>query len=76
MSLPARGAWIEIIASAIALASNSSLPARGAWIEIDRKALERGQRLSLPARGAWIEIRSCPSVIVAKYVAPREGSVD
>ena len=35
MSLPARGAWIEIgVGSCFAVAVAVSLPARGAWIEI------------------------------------------
>ena len=34
MSLPARGAWIEIAAQCMASGSLMSLPARGAWIEI------------------------------------------
>ena len=33
-SLPARGVWIEIITTAIDVASARSLPARGVWIEI------------------------------------------
>ena len=34
LSLPARGAWIEIIIYPIRVYVNRSLPARGAWIEI------------------------------------------
>ena len=34
MSLPARGAWIEIAVIRADISSFSSLPARGAWIEI------------------------------------------
>ena len=34
MSLPARGAWIEIYIMPAHLIIISSLPARGAWIEI------------------------------------------
>ena len=34
-SLPARGAWIEIILSRTKRTSKPSLPARGAWIEIE-----------------------------------------
>ena len=33
-SLPARGAWIEIIALAAENTETLSLPARGAWIEM------------------------------------------
>ena len=34
MSLPMRGAWIEILSSCFFISSNLSLPMRGAWIEI------------------------------------------
>ena len=34
MSLPVRGAWIEIGFMAGKIAQNASLPVRGAWIEI------------------------------------------
>ena len=34
MSLPVRGAWIEINASAQSSIADWSLPVRGAWIEI------------------------------------------
>jgi len=57
MSLPARGAWIEISISIRPLALLLSLPARGAWIEIGYKKISaRTIKSSLPARGAWIEI--------------------
>ncbi len=57
LSLPVRGAWIEIKVLAIWLSSILSLPVRGAWIEIrlDR-ARRRAVWASLPVRGAWIEI--------------------
>ena len=34
MSLPARGAWIEMEMPVCRAAVSASLPARGAWIEI------------------------------------------
>ena len=34
MSLPTRGAWIEISVVEYASSTESSLPTRGAWIEI------------------------------------------
>ena len=44
-SLPARGAWIEIVLQIFdALVNGRSLPARGAWIEI-RFYLELGGAL-------------------------------
>ena len=38
VSLPARGAWIEIPGPAVPFAWRRSLPARGAWIEILSKS--------------------------------------
>ena len=58
MSLPARGAWIEILKPAYFISgASSSFPARGAWIEMtwDGVTVIDGDK-SLPARGAWIEI--------------------
>ena len=37
LSLPARGAWIEIFVPPPLLDVLASLPARGAWIEIRKK---------------------------------------
>ena len=34
MSLPVRGAWIEITAYELYFAPETSLPVRGAWIEM------------------------------------------
>ena len=34
LSLPSRGAWIEILLNAVASLTARSLPSRGAWIEI------------------------------------------
>ena len=59
-SLPARGAWIEIIFVSTYTALPKSLPARGAWIEMQaRNRAQVGSRMSLPARGAWIEMPFC-----------------
>ena len=57
LSLPARGAWIEMPMRDIASVSRyASLPARGAWIEITMSKPNEHWLTSLPARGAWIEI--------------------
>ena len=57
MSLPTRGAWIEILADQlIANGVTVSLPTRGAWIEIISDYNKFMTELSLPTRGAWIEI--------------------
>ena len=77
MSLPARGAWIEILACLASRRPVWSLPARGAWIEIPKVESESKFRfMSLPARGAWIEMvyKQLPRRI--GIVAPRTGSVD
>ena len=56
MSLPSRGAWIEILLTSQDVCEALSLPSRGAWIEIAIQEAERVGTLSLPSRGAWIEI--------------------
>ena len=56
LSLPTRGAWIEIIRAAFQLVFQESLPTRGAWIEIAFFGLRFLRKGSLPTRGAWIEI--------------------
>ena len=77
MSLPARGAWIEIARPHWTSPKDRSLPARGAWIEMaNYTILIRLLAGSLPARGAWIEIEAVISPETLALVAPREGSVD
>ena len=60
MSLPMRGAWIEIHFGVVSPDSRLSLPMRGAWIEIMLCAWRSWSFLSLPMRGAWIEITPGP----------------
>ena len=76
MSLPARGAWIEIVKRSWAVLKYSSLPARGAWIEMSRVPFCVITLTSLPARGAWIEILNFLATPRYFGVAPRKGSVD
>ena len=61
MSLPVRGAWIEIGARVSIDSMRLSLPVRGAWIEI-YVFVDLSEHLegSLPVRGAWIEIYQKP----------------
>ena len=59
MSLPSRGAWIEILASPGMRKHPWSLPSRGAWIEILYLACAWYPYASLPSRGAWIEMLPC-----------------
>ena len=57
LSLPVRGAWIEMLHTVGCPHHALSLPVRGAWIEIVVfAAYYRNWRKSLPVRGAWIEI--------------------
>ena len=58
MSLPVRGAWIEIRRKRKSCGTASrSLPVRGAWIEISaHRGTSRTRSRSLPVRGAWIEM--------------------
>ena len=76
LSLPARGAWIEIGYQGVIYIRIPSLPARGAWIEISKSKCAATWDGSLPARGAWIEIISRRAEIAIHSVAPRTGSVD
>ena len=77
MSLPVRGAWIEILSSGGLSRSAMSLPVRGAWIEIVWKyPCILPCDPSLPVRGAWIEILYTELEKVGWKVAPCEGSVD
>ena len=76
VSLPSRGAWIEIISTAALLTKIMSLPSRGAWIEIIRIPHAAVEDMSLPSRGAWIEIKATNSKGLAVGVAPLAGSVD
>ena len=77
VSLPVRGAWIEIICLMLdRILSAMSLPVRGAWIEIASSGGLQICNQSLPVRGAWIEITSTSLSMSSASVAPRAGSVD
>ena len=76
MSLPVRGAWIEIKPLVDFILRNVSLPVRGAWIEITKPSRTRRKPSSLPVRGAWIEISPIHARYRVTIVAPRAGSVD
>ena len=53
MSLPVRGAWIEIAFEVKhAQHADKSLPVRGAWIEICHTRLARHHRLVAPRAGS------------------------
>ena len=61
MSLPMRGAWIEILRLLSDARLCLSLPMRGAWIKINAPGAARIREVSLPRRGAWIEM-ACSSL--------------
>ena len=57
MSLPVRGAWVEMGLTAHMASGGKSLPVRGAWVEMRTSFWDVPMMLmSLPVRGAWVEI--------------------
>ena len=77
MSLPSRGAWIEMVLFAARLMRSSVAPLTGS---VDRNIGAtrwcKGAGTSLPSRGAWIEIRRADGPLPLWAVAPLTGSVD
>ena len=77
MSLPSRGAWIEIYLPPSRLNLRNGRSPRG-----ERGLKFQGQKVvhfrvrSLPSRGAWIEIATAWSLSSWSTVAPLAGSVD
>ena len=76
VSLPSRGAWIEIKRFGGPHGRGKSLPSRGAWIEIRLLRSSGAGYGSLPSRGAWIEMPRRKWCVSAANVAPLTGSVD
>ena len=76
VSLPTRGAWIEIQTAEKRHQRSKSLPTRGAWIEMEKMKQRNMQWRSLPTRGAWIEITILFRALTTSEVAPHTGSVD
>ena len=77
MSLPVRGAWIEIgypVEDDMVLYRRSPCGERG--LKYLFEGDDCGHDASLPVRGAWIEIERCAMVLRYSAVAPRAGSVD
>ena len=75
MSLPVRGAWIEIPPIRGRSTSLMSLPVRGAWIEIllfFRRVPTNAT--SLPVRGAWIEMADTPTPAPERASLPVRGA--
>ena len=52
LSLPVRGAWIEIACDPPRLAPLGSLPVRGAWIEIHEQNLDWAYKSVAPRAGS------------------------
>ena len=52
MSLPVRGAWIEIANTGATADSVTSLPVRGAWIEMSRGIAEPLRGVVAPRAGS------------------------
>ena len=52
MSLPMRGAWIEIIGLSSLIWASRSLPMRGAWIEIVQSGNQACQKNVAPHAGS------------------------
>ena len=74
VSLPVRGAWIEMMRRFRNARSLRSLPVRGAWIEM-RPLIDGGRGiLSLPVRGAWIEIPSISTLCHSPPSLPVRGA--
>ena len=77
LSLPSRGAWIEIFKNFNSGRARMSLPSRGAWIEMET-ALRCGHRPAVaPLTGSVDRNHFSPMpVSLLSWVAPLTGSVD
>ena len=77
MSLPTRGAWIEMPYDGPCAGHGPGRSPHGErglkWIA---QNLRLGDRVSLPTRGAWIEIGTQYINTGVNPVAPHTGSVD
>ena len=78
MSLPSRGAWIEIYCQRVfgRLGAQVAPLAGSVDRNVKMDELVPLARVSLPSRGAWIEIPIRPSQVSHILVAPLAGSVD
>ena len=77
MSLPVRGAWIEMDSTDIEQLTKRSLPVRGAWIEIWERlpVLVQAKRRS-PCGERGLKLGIVNNATNSVGVAPRAGSVD
>ena len=77
MSLPVRGAWIEIVIDYQSAGFTESLPVRGAWIEIGK--LHLNWLVSFcrsPCGERGLKYVWTFELVAGSSVAPRAGSVD
>ena len=77
LSLPMRGAWIEIIQ--FCSKWNGKVcrsPCGGRGLKWGRIVRVRADSLSLPMRGAWIEMATWTLLDIGATVAPHAGGVD
>ena len=76
-SLPARGAWIEIVEADVVITPGDSRSPHGEHgLKCVWDSLSHIRPKSLPARGAWIEIVDSAIPFGKREVAPRTGSMD
>ena len=77
LSLPARGAWIEMaIAMTERLRTRRRSPHGERGLKYKMGILATFSAASLPARGAWIELLQPVRASLLDAGAPRTGSVD
>ena len=76
MSLPSRGAWIEILDDAVDAVYMMSLPSRGAWIEISSSGRSWSSSSVAPLAGSVDRNQQYNGFVVLTVVAPLAGSVD
>ena len=74
LSLPVRGAWIEIRNRRGRMKRMKSLPVRGAWIEMSVSSIVSLSVQSLPVRGAWIEISNRAPDARLRWSLPVRGA--
>ena len=75
MSLPSRGAWIEMLPPVRSHSLTPVAPLAGSVDRNDTKTLESiYQKLSLPSRGAWIEIWRWQIPIGCSVSLPSRGA--
>ena len=76
LSLPVRGAWVEIFGTADVTDAEKSLPVRGAWVEILRQHEARQPQTSRsPCGERGLKYILLAIVNCTVSVAPRAGSV-